>query len=65
VIDSVKLNKLRLSPINVRKVSEDRLRLDELTPDVEARGILQNMLVTPAKPKGTFEVLDGDGAGAH
>ncbi|MGO4168844.1 ParB/RepB/Spo0J family partition protein [Novosphingobium sp. YAF33] len=59
MIDSVKLNKLRLSPINVRKVSEDRLRLDELTPDVEARGILQNMLVTPAKPKGTFEVLDG------
>ena len=59
MIDTVKLAKLRLSPINVRRVSEDRLRLDELTPDVEARGILQNMLVTPAKPKGTFEVLDG------
>lgn len=59
MIDTVKLSKLRLSPINVRRVSDDQLRLDELTPDIEARGVLQNMLVTPAKPKGTFEVLDG------
>jgi ParB family chromosome partitioning protein len=59
VIETIKLNRLRLSPINVRTASDDQLRLDELTPDIAARGVLQNLLVTPGKPRGTYEIFDG------
>jgi ParB family chromosome partitioning protein len=60
VIQTVKLSKLRLSPINVRKQPPEKLKIPEMAADIAARGVLQNLLVTPAKkPKGTFEVFDG------
>lgn len=60
MIDSIKLSKLRLSPINVRKRPDDQLQIPQLAADIDARGVLQNLLVTPAKkPRGTFEVFDG------
>ena len=57
---SVKLAKLTLSPINVRKRPDDLLEIPQMAADIEARGVLQNLLVTPVKkPRGTFEVFDG------
>jgi ParB family chromosome partitioning protein len=57
---SVKLAKLTLSPINVRKRPDDLLEIPQMAADIEARGVLQNLLVTPLKkPRGTFEVFDG------
>ncbi|MDE8654639.1 ParB/RepB/Spo0J family partition protein [Novosphingobium album (ex Liu et al. 2023)] len=57
---SVKLAKLTLSPINVRKRPDDLLEIPQMAADLEARGVLQNLLVTPVKkPRGTFEVFDG------
>src|SRR3546814_6410517 len=46
---TVKLSKLSLSPINVRSRSEELLEIPQLAADIEARGILQNLLVTPVK----------------
>lgn len=58
VIQTVKLSKLRLSELNVRK--SNHLNIDEIAADIEARGVLQNLLVTPmAKPRGHFAVFDG------
>ncbi|AOH87148.1 chromosome partitioning protein ParB (plasmid) [Sphingomonas panacis] len=60
MIQTIKLNKLRLSPINVRRLPEEKLQIPQMAADIEARGVLQNLLVTPAKkPRGTFEVFDG------
>jgi ParB family chromosome partitioning protein len=60
MFQTVKLAKLRLSPINVRTVSDDQLRIPEMAADIGARGVLQNLLVTPVtKPRGMFEVFDG------
>jgi ParB family chromosome partitioning protein len=59
VIQTVKLAKLRLSPINVRTAPEKELAIEPMAADIEARGVLQNLLVTPARPRGTFEVFDG------
>jgi len=57
---SVKLAKLTLSPINVRQCPVDLLEIPQMAADIEARGVLQNLLVTPVKkPRGTFEVFDG------
>ena len=57
---TVKLSKLTLSPINVRKRPDDLLEIPQMAADLEARGVLQNLLVTPVKkPRGTFEVFDG------
>jgi ParB family chromosome partitioning protein len=57
---SVKLAKLTLSPINVRKRPDELLEIPQMAADLEARGVLQNLLVTPVKkPRGTFEVFDG------
>ncbi len=57
---TVKLSKLSLSPINVRSRSEELLEIPQLAADIEARGILQNLLVNPVKkPRGSFEVFDG------
>src|SRR3546814_11255105 len=56
----VKLSKLSLSPINVRSRSEELREIPQLAADIEARGILQNLLVNPVKkPRGSFEVFDG------
>lgn len=57
---SVKLSKLTLSPINVRQRPDELLEIPQMAADIEARGVLQNLLVTPVKkPRGTFEVFDG------
>jgi ParB family chromosome partitioning protein len=58
--NTVKLSKLTLSPINVRKRPDELLEIPQMAADLEARGVLQNLLVTPVKkPRGTFEVFDG------
>src|SRR3546814_1766047 len=57
---TVKLSKLTLSPINVRRRPDDLLELPQMAADLEARGVLQNLLVTPVKkPRGPFEVFAG------
>src|SRR3546814_6681380 len=57
---TLKLSKLTLSPINVRRRPDDLLETPQMAADLEARGVLQNLLVTPVKkPRGTFEVFDG------
>ena len=56
---TIPLNKLLLSPRNVRRTSDEQADL-ELKADIEARGLLQNLVVTSArKPKGRFAVEAG------
>lgn len=60
MIQTIKLAKLRLSPINVRTAPDEQLQIEPMAASIEAKGVLQNLLVTPAKkPRGTFEVFDG------
>ncbi len=60
MIQSVKLSKLRLSASNVRTAPDETLQIEPFAADLEARGVLQNMLVTPvSRPRGMFEVFDG------
>jgi ParB-like chromosome segregation protein Spo0J len=60
VIQTIKLNNLRLSPINVRSAPDEQLQIEPMAASIEAKGVLQNLLVTPAKkPRGTYEVFDG------
>ncbi|WP_210358997.1 ParB/RepB/Spo0J family partition protein [Sphingomonas beigongshangi] len=60
MIQTVKLNKLRLSPINVRTAPDEQLQIEPMAASIQAKGVLQNLLVTPAKkPRGAFEVFDG------
>jgi len=60
VIQTIKLSKLRLSPINVRTAPDEQLQIEPMAASIEAKGVLQNLLVTPAKkPRGTYEVFDG------
>lgn len=60
MIQSIKLSKLRLSPINVRTAPDEQLQIEPMAASIEAKGVLQNLLVTPAKkPRGTYEVFDG------
>lgn len=57
---SVKLSKLRLSASNVRTAPDATLMIEPFAADLEARGVLQNLLVTPvARSRGMFEVFDG------
>lgn len=57
---SVKLSKLRLSASNVRTAPDAALMIEPFAADLEARGVLQNLLVTPvARSRGMFEVFDG------
>ena len=66
MFQTVKLAKLRLSPINVRTAEDKALAIEPLAADITARGVLQNLLITPInKPRGMFEVFDGDGACAR
>ena len=59
-IQSVKLSNLSLSAINVRTASEETLEIESLAADIDARGVLVNLLVSPAgKSRGRFEVFDG------
>jgi hypothetical protein len=59
MIRNIPLSKLMPSPRNVRRVSDEQADL-QLKADIEARGLLQNLVVTPArKPKGRFTVEAG------
>ena len=59
MIKTIPLNKLVLSPRNVRRTTDEQADL-ELKADIEARGLLQNLVVTgAAKPKGSFAVEAG------
>lgn len=55
---NIPLSKLRLSESNVRK--SGRTNIPQLASDIEARGLLQNLLVTALKkPRGHFAVFAG------
>ena len=59
MIKTITLNKLVPSPRNVRRTTDGQADL-ELKADIEARGLLQNLVVTSAaNPKGSFAVEAG------
>jgi len=60
MIKTIPLNKLVASPRNVRRSSDPEADL-ELKADIEAHGLLQNLVVTTLKkPKGCFAVEAGE-----
>jgi ParB family chromosome partitioning protein len=60
MIRTIPLNKLIPSPRNVRRVTDAQADA-ELKADIEARGLLQNLVVTGAtKPRGSFAVEAGE-----
>ena len=60
MIRTIPLNKLVPSPRNVRRRIDEQADL-ELKADIEARGLLQNLVVIPAgKPRGCFAVEAGE-----
>lgn len=60
MIRTIPLNKLVPSPRNVRRATDPQADL-ELKADIEARGLLQNLVVTSAKkPRGCFAVEAGE-----
>lgn len=60
MIKTVPLNKLVPSPRNVRRSSDPKADA-ELKADIEARGLLQNLVVTSIRePKGCFAVEAGE-----
>ena len=60
MIKTIPLNKLVASPRNVRRSSDPQADA-ELRADIEARGLLQNLVVTSAaKPRGCFAVEAGE-----
>ncbi|HEX8215041.1 MAG TPA: ParB/Srx family N-terminal domain-containing protein, partial [Allosphingosinicella sp.] len=60
MIRSIPLNKLVPSSRNVRRRTGEEADL-ELKADIEARGLLQNLVVTGgAKPRGSFAVEAGE-----
>lgn len=60
MIRTIALNKLVPSPRNVRRRTDEQADL-ELKADIEARGLLQNLVVTVAKkPRGSFAVEAGE-----
>ncbi|MFN3946272.1 MAG: ParB N-terminal domain-containing protein [Allosphingosinicella sp.] len=59
MIRAIPLSKLRPSPRNVRRASDEAADF-QLKADIEARGLLQNLVVAPAKKsRGTFTVEAG------
>jgi len=59
MIRTIPLNKLVPSPRNVRRTTDAQADL-QLKADIEARGLLQNLVVTGAtKPRGSFAVEAG------
>lgn len=59
MIKSIPLNKLMPSPRNVRHAIDEQADL-QLKADIAARGLLQNLVVAPAKkPRGSFTVEAG------
>ncbi len=59
MIRTIPLHKLMPSPRNVRRATDEQADL-QLKSDIEARGLLQNLVVAPSrKPKGRFTVEAG------
>jgi len=58
MLKSILLASLVLSERNVRRAS-DPVADAQLAADIAARGLLQNLVVTPAKPKGSYAVEAG------
>jgi ParB family chromosome partitioning protein len=60
MIKTIPLNKLVPSPGNVRRATDERAD-QELKADIQARGLLQNLVVTAVpKPRGSFAVEAGE-----
>lgn len=57
-IEMIPLGKLRLSEANVRR-QDSNLFIEELAANIEAKGLLQNLIVAPAKKRGMFDVTAG------
>ncbi len=57
-IELIPLGKLRLSEANVRK-NDSNLFIEELAANIEAKGLLQNLIVVPAKKRGMYDVTAG------
>tara|TARA_R110001592_G_scaffold221139_2_gene475822 strand:- start:29249 stop:31057 length:1809 start_codon:yes stop_codon:yes gene_type:complete len=55
----IALNKLKISPRNVRKVSSSKEEDRQLIASIAAHGLLQNLVVIPAQEEGVFEVVAG------
>lgn len=55
---TVKLAKLKQSDKNVRRTLPTNI--PAMAASIRARGILQNLLVTPSKPRGMFEIIAGN-----
>jgi ParB family chromosome partitioning protein len=59
MIKTISLNKLVVSPRNVRRSSDEEADR-QLKADIEARGLLQNLVVSSVKkPRGCFAVEAG------
>ncbi|VWX51039.1 hypothetical protein NOVOSPHI9U_370043 [Novosphingobium sp. 9U] len=58
MFETISLAKLQLSASNVRKVIDPAADL-QLSHDIEARGLLQNLIVAKAKKRGMFDVIAG------
>jgi len=58
VQELIPLNKLQLSANNVRKTHDSQAD-EQLSHDIEARGLLQNLIVTKAKKRGQYDVIAG------
>jgi ParB family chromosome partitioning protein len=58
MIKSISLAKLTIGERNVRR-SSDPAADAQLAADIAARGLLQNLVVTPARPRGTYAVEAG------
>jgi len=59
MIKTIPLSKLLPSPRNVRRCTDEQADI-QLKADIEARGLLQNLVVAPArKPRGSFTVEAG------
>lgn len=54
----IPLNKLDESPNNVRKTPNPAFE-EQLSHDIEAHGLLKNLVVTKSKKRGRYEVIDG------
>ncbi len=55
---TVPLAKLKRSEKNVRTTPPRNI--EAMASSIRARGIMQNLLVTAARPKGTYEIIAGD-----
>jgi len=60
MLESIPLNKLDLSPANVRKTNGDE-DIPGLADSIASKGLLQNLVVTPAPGKGKRFLVDAGG----